>query len=487
MMEDSLSPFRTGGPGAILTPLNLVELARQGIVHFMGIGGAGMAPLAELVLRSGGRVSGCDAQENTILPALRERGIDVAVGHHPEHTERVAALVVTSAVAADHPEVVAARSRGIPVLKRAEALGSIVNRGVVVGVAGTHGKTTTTAMTTAALAAVGLDPTGLVGGRVAQWGGNLRPGGSRYFVVEADEYDRSFLTLRPHIAVVTTLEADHLDIYGSYRAVEDAFCAFVAVVPPEGRVIGCADDRGVGRLVARLPAGGPQVLTYGTNAGSMLRIENVQLQGRTARCALRLQGRRVGTLRLRVPGIHNLRNAAAAALVAHSLGGEWRTIAEALADYEGVDRRFELVGEAGGVRVVDDYAHHPTELVATLGAARAGYPEARLVAVFQPHLYTRTRDFADEFGRALALADRVFVTDVYPAREAPIPGVTGALVAEAARRAGASVDYVAERAEVARAVAAALRPGDLCLTLGAGDLDRAAREIVALLDSGGEG
>jgi UDP-N-acetylmuramate--alanine ligase len=448
----------------------------------MGIGGAGMAPLAELVLRSGGRVTGCDSRPGSATSALADRGAVVLEGHDPAHVAGSAALVLTAAVPNDHPEVVAARALGIPVLKRAEALGSIVNRGTVVGIAGTHGKTSTTALTAAALAAAGLDPTALVGGRVPAWGGNLRLGGSRYFVVEADEYDRSFLTLRPHIAVVTTLEADHLDTYGSLRAVEDAFLAFVNTVPVDGLVVGCADDGGVGRLLARLPGPAERVLTYGTSAGSMLRIEAVRLEGFESSCELRLRGRRLGRLRLRVPGLHNIRNATAAAAVAHRLGADWSAVAEGLAEHSGVERRFQQVGEAAGARIVDDYAHHPTEISATLSAARKGYPEARLVAVFQPHLYSRTRDFAEEFGRALALADRVIVTDVYAAREAPIPGVTGELVAHAARRAGAEVTYLAERREVPEAVAALLQPGDLCLTLGAGDLDLAARDILSLLN-----
>jgi UDP-N-acetylmuramate--alanine ligase len=465
-----------------LSTFDLVELARRGNVHFMGIGGAGMAPLAELVLRSGGHVSGCDAQPGTATSVLVAKGAEVRTGHDPAHVDESAALVITAAVPGDHPEVLAARRRGIPVLKRAEALGSIVNRGTVVGIAGTHGKTSTTALTTAALAAAGLDPTGLVGGMVPEWGGNLRLGSSQLFVVEADEYDRSFLTLRPRIAVVTTLEADHLDTYGSLHAVEDAFRAFADSVPEDGTVIGCADDRGVGRLLPRLAHRPDRVLTYGTSAGSMLRIEDVRVRGHEARFELRHRGSRVASVTLRVPGMHNVRNATAAAAVAHRLGAGWGNVAEGLAAYGGVERRFQQIGEAGGVRVVDDYAHHPTELVATLEAARAGFPGARLVAVFQPHLYTRTRDFAEEFGRALTLADLVFVTDVFGAREAPIPGVTGEMIAEAARRAGARVSYLPERSEVVERVAGELRSGDLCLTLGAGDLNLAATEIVALLD-----
>jgi UDP-N-acetylmuramate--alanine ligase len=462
-----------------LNALDLVELARSGPVHFMGIGGAGMTPLADLIRRHGGQVTGCDAHRPERAGTLA--GVEIAEGHDAAHVAECAALVVTAAVPQDHPEIVAARQRGIPVLKRAEALGAIVNRGTVVGIAGTHGKTTTTTMTTAVLAAAGLDPTGLVGGHVPAWGGNLRPGADRVFVVEADEFDRSFLTLRPAIAVVTTLEADHLDIYGSLAAVEDAFFLYASSVPVGGAVIGCADEPGVGRLLARLGGAGGDVLTYGTSAGAMLRAEEIVFRDAESHFTVREKGRRLGTARLKVPGMHNVRNALAAIGAARHLGREWPEIAEGLLSFSGVDRRFERRGEVGGVLFIDDYAHHPTELRATLGTARAAYPGRRVVAVFQPHLYSRTRDFAQEFGAALALADHAVVTDVYASREHPIPGVTGELVAEAARAAGAAVDYVPARDDVPEFVLQRLRPGDLCVTLGAGDLNAAAGEMLERL------
>ncbi|MBV9775200.1 MAG: UDP-N-acetylmuramate--L-alanine ligase [Gemmatimonadetes bacterium] len=447
----------------------------------MGIGGAGMAPLAELFLHAGLRVTGCDAHPSATAEFLREAGAEVTFGHDAAHVEGCTALVVTAAVRPDHPEIEAARARGIPVLKRAQALGAVVNRGTVVGIAGTHGKTTTTTLTTTVLAAAGLDPTGVVGGRVPAWGGNLRHGSGKIFVVEADEYDRSFLTLRPSIAVVTTLEADHLDIYGSLQAIEEAFLAFVDVVPEDGLVVGCADDHGAARLMARVGGAHDRVLSYGTSAGAMLRASEVRSSAEGTRFTVHERGVRLGEATLRVPGLHNVRNALGAVAVARRLGVEWEAVAEGLASYSGVDRRFERVGEAEGVLFVDDYAHHPTEVEATLRAARASYPERRLVAVFQPHLYSRTRDFAAEFGRALALADRVVLTDVYAARELPIPGITGQMVVDAARAAGADVLYVPEREKVAAEVVDTLAPGDLCLTLGAGNLDAAAREMLDLL------
>src|SRR5215207_6971638 len=470
----------------MVSEIDLVELARSGPVHFVGIGGAGMAPLAEMLLLAGGQVSGCQDQVNAAARLLQRHGAVITQGHDPAHVAHSLAVVMTAAVPDDHPEIAAARARGIPVLKRARALGAIVNRGTVVGIAGTHGKTTTTTLVTTVLAAAGHDPTGFVGAHVPAWGGNLRRGKDEVYVVEADEYDRSFHQLRPSIAVVTTLEADHLDIYGSLEAVEEAFLTFAESVPDDGMVACCADDHGASRLANLLRGGPERVMTYGLNAGSMLRAEDVDLSGGGARFTVRERGKVLGTARLRAPGVHNVRNALAAVAVARRFGVDWATIERGVAEYAGIDRRFETVGEAGGVLFVDDYAHHPTELEATLRAARAAHPDRRLVAVFQPRLYSRTRDFAREFGNALALADVAFLTDVYAAREKPIEGVTGEMIAAPAREAGVDLRYVADRAEVVDAVAAELRPGDFCLTMGAGYLDEAARELLALLGAPAE-
>lgn len=460
-----------------MNDFDLVELARRGTVHFVGIGGAGMSPLADMLLQTGGRVTGCDSQLGSSARALESAGAGVLEGHDPAHVEDCVALVVTAAVPHDHPELVAARARGIPVLKRAEALGAIVNHGTVVGIAGTHGKTTTTTLTTAALAAAGLDPTGFVGARVPAWGGNLRRGGDDLYVVEADEYDRSFLQLRPDIAVVTTLEADHLDIYGDLAAIEEAFLTFAESVPDDGLIAGCADDHGAAKLLNQLRGGSDRVVSYGTSAGSMYRAEQLEMTGGRARFTVRERGTELGSVQLRAPGLHNVRNALAAIVVARKLGANWDAVVKGIESYSGIDRRFEVLGEGGEILFVDDYAHHPTEVTATLSAAKASYAERRLVAIFQPHLYSRTRDFADEFGRSLALADVVFVTDVYAAREKPIDGITGKMIADAAVAAGATVEYVEDRGQVTERAAAALRPGDLCLTLGAGNLDAAAREL----------
>ena len=460
----------------------LPELARDGVVHFMGAAGAGMCALAEVVLRSGGRVSGCDLRPGPATERLRQLGAEIEAGHAPDHVDDVAALVVSSAVPPEHPEILRARERGIPVLKRARALGQWVERGTVVAVAGTHGKTSTTAMTTEILDAAGMDPTGFVGGRVERWDGNLRFGRQDLFVVEADEYDRSFHALRPDVAVVTNVEPDHLDVFDDLDGVREAFRTFVGSVSAGGRVVVCGDDPEASRLLAVVGEGG---YAYGLNPGLQLRAVDVRHGAAGSSFRVLEEGESRSRVDLRVPGIHHVRNALAAAAVARHLGADWDAVTGGLEGYRGVGRRFEKLGAARGVTVIDDYAHHPTEVRATLEAARGGYPDARLVAVFQPHLFTRTREFHAEFGRALTGADEVWVTDVYPAREEPIPGVTGELVADAARReGGAEVRYHPELEGLAAAVVDSLRPGDVCLTMGAGSVESVGPRILELLEPG---
>jgi len=469
--------------GAVEAPDDIVALSRTnaGPIHFMGISGSGMSALAEMVLRAGGRVTGCDTNPGDVGEQLRELGAEVVDRHDPAHVLTAAAVVATAAVPQDHPELAAARRRGIPVMKRAQALGGIVNRGRLAAIAGTHGKTTTTAMTTEILAAAGLEPTGFVGGRVRGWGGGLRAGRADLFVVEADEYDRSFLRLRPEAVVVTAVEADHLDVYGSMEAVENAFAQFVGLVPETGLVAGCSDDDGARHLLGRVR--GPAVLSYGTGDGAQLRAVQVELLPRGSRFRVVEKGEQLGVVDLALPGIHNVRNALGAFALARRFGAGLEAAQEALSGFRGVGRRFEQLADARGICLIDDYAHHPTEIDATVAAARGAFPGRRLVAVFQPHLYTRTRDFADAFGASLARADAVWVTDVYPARETAIPGVTGELVADAARRAGArSVQYHPEVETLAASLEAFLRPGDACLVMGAGSIGGAGRELAARLE-----
>ena len=461
-----------------MSAVDLVTLSRQGPVHFMGVGGAGMCALAELVLREGGQVSGCDTKGGESSSRLSRLGAEVTLGHDASHVETASALVRTAAVAADHPEVTRARERGIPVLKRAEALGALVNRGRVVAIAGTHGKTTTTAMATSILEAAGVDPTGFVGGTVQGWDGNLRHGGSDLYVVEADEYDRSFHTLDPDVAVVTNVEADHLDIYGDLEGVREGFRQFVSRLRPGGRLVACADDQGASALLPLVASG----YSYGVSAGSQLHAVDITQKAAGSRFRVIEEGSDRGVLELGVPGRHNLKNALGAAAASRFVGASWEAVREGLRAYRGVGRRFELLGEARGVVVVDDYAHHPTEIAATLMTLREVYPGRRVVALFQPHLYTRTRDFASEFGRSLAAADVVWVTDVFPAREKPIPGVDGRLVSEAARAAGGKeVHDHASVEDVEGPLADFLGEGDLLVTLGAGSVEAVGPRVLEKL------
>ena len=457
----------------------LRALAARGPVHFVGVSGAGMSPLAELVLVGGGTVSGCDLVAGPALARLTRLGMEFSEGHDPAHIEGAAAVVVTPAVPSGHPELAAARARGIPVIKRARALGEWVAGGRVVGVAGTHGKTTTTAMATHVLEHAGLDPNGVVGGEVAGWGGNLRAGGSDVFVVEADEYDRSFHELAPEVAVVTNVEADHLDIYGDLDGVRDSFSEFLEGLEARGTLWICGDDPGAARLGVRA---GDRLRSYGMAAGARLRATRVRVGPSGSAFSVTEDGARAGDFAVRAPGRHNVLNALAAAGVGRSFGAGWDDIRAGLAAFRGVGRRYEVLGSAAGVQVVDDYAHHPTEIAATLAAARRANPGRRLAAVFQPHLFTRTRDFHREFGRALGAADAVWVTDVYPAREAALPDVDGTMVAGAVPAPPARVTYHAEFATLAAAVAEGLVPGDVCVIMGAGSIGEAAREILALLE-----
>jgi UDP-N-acetylmuramate--alanine ligase len=395
--------------------------------------------------------------------------------HDPTHVDGARAVVVSSAVSQDHPELVRARELGIPVVRRAEALAAAVSAGEVVAVAGTHGKTTTTVMTTEALAAAGRNPTGIAGGRVSSWGGNARMGGDELFVVEADEYDKSFLALTPQVAVINNVEADHLECYGSVENLEDAFAKFAS---PARRIIHGGDDRAARRVVISTHRPSWSV---GLGEDCDVRIRVVErAAGRTV-AAVSLPTGLTVELRLRVPGLHNVRNASAALAVCLELGVDLDRALGALAEFRGVGRRFDVVGEADGVVVVDDYAHHEAEIAATLEGARQAYPGRRLVATFQPHLFSRTAEHGVAMGRALAAADVVVVTDVYAAREQPLPGVTGQLVADAARAAGADVRWVPNRDLLAAELVSMCRPGDAVVTMGAGDITWVGRELVGLL------
>jgi UDP-N-acetylmuramate--alanine ligase len=437
----------------------------------VGVAGAGMRALAELLARRGVRVTGCDAQAGG-TEDLEALGIHVEVGHDPNHLFGVREVVVTSAMSRQHPELLRAKELGIPITRRAEALARAVSGARVVGIAGTHGKTTTTVMTTSALAAAGLRPTGLAGGRVSAWGGNLRYGSDELFVVEADEYDRSFLTLSPTVAVVTNMETDHLDIYRDLDDIRDAFSRFVRVAPV---VVLCADDEGARSLL--LPASS-EVIRYGlTSPDARLIARDITFSGHSTSFSVSYDDSDLGAVALGVPGSHNVRNALAAIGTGLALGVTLEAMTGGLGEFGGVERRFQHLCDVGGITIVDDYAHHPTEIAATLEAARTSYPGRRLVAAFQPHLFTRTRDFSDAFAVALAAADSVLLAEIYPAREQPIPGITSDLIAAPLRRAGRAADWQGPRSELAEALAERVSEGDVVITIGAGDITRTGPEL----------
>jgi UDP-N-acetylmuramate--alanine ligase len=437
-----------------------------------------MSGIAEiLLLATPLEITGCDAARSENTARLEKLGARIAIGHDPAHAQSADLLVISSAIGEANAEVAAARERGIPVIRRAEMLGEIMRLKQGIAVAGTHGKTTTTSLTGLVLTEAGFDPTIVVGGRVHILGTNARLGKGEYLVAEADEYDRSFLELTPVVAVITNVEADHLDTYKDLDDIVEAFTTFANRVPFFGSVVLCSDDAGARSLIPRIHR---RTITYGECADAQLCARRVRLDSTgTLFEVWETAAGRLGEVRLRLPGRHNVANALAAVAVGRELLIPFETIARALGSFTGVVRRFERKGERGGVLVVDDYAHHPTEIRATLSAARQVYPQRRLVALFQPHLYSRTRDFAGEFGEALRGADVNVVLDVYPSREAPLPGVTGEMVADAARRAGhTQVVYTPEKAGVVDCLEHTLKPGDVLLTLGAGDVVRFGEEYL---------
>jgi UDP-N-acetylmuramate--alanine ligase len=447
-------------------------------VHFVGIGGVGMSGLAEVILTLGFRVTGSDLKRTEAVERLERLGAKVLVGHAASHIEGAHVVVYSSAVARDNPELVAARQRGIPVIPRAEMLAELMRVKHGIAIAGTHGKTTTTSMVGTVLAEAGFDPTLVVGGRVTALGANARLGQGEFLVAEADESDGSFLRLTPTIAVVTTIDAEHLDHYRDLAAIREAFLTFVNLVPFYGAAVLCADGP---EIQALLPRVDKRVITYGVRASADLVAASVRLAGLGARFEVLCRGDALGELELQVPGIHNVANALAATAVGLDLEVPFGVIQRALAAFAGVQRRFQVKGEAAGVLVVDDYGHHPAEVRATLAAARQGFPRRRVV-VFQPHRFTRTLHLHGEFLEAFADADVLLVTDIYPAGELPIPGVHARTLAEGiAARGHRNVRYVSDRTELVDRVLETVRPGDLVLTLGAGDVGAIGDQVLARL------
>ena len=451
-------------------------LGRTRRIHFVGIGGIGMSGIAELLANLGYEVSGSDAKRSNVTDRLKQLGVRVYTGHDALHVGNADVVVISSAIGEENVEVADARQRRIPVIPRAEMLAELMRLRYGIAIAGAHGKTTTTSMVALLLERAGLDPTAVIGGRLSAFGSNARLGRGDYMVAEADESDRSFLKLSPSIAVITNVDREHMESYGSWAHLQQAFVDFANKVPFYGAVVACVDDQPVRELLPRFVR---RVITYGftsPDAGEAPRVaaHGVALEAFGSTCTVTLQeeSRRVelGTLRLSVPGRHNLLNALGAVAVGLEAGVPFGRIAPALAEFRGAERRFERRGEAGGVMLVDDYGHHPTEIAAVIAAARAGVGR-RVLIVFQPHRYTRTRDLMREFGHALAGADEIVLTDIYPAGEPPIPGITIDALAEAVRSvAGCLVHLVRSLDELPAAVAALARPGDLVITLGAGSI-----------------
>lgn len=463
----------------LIEPVPLLPPQQLGAVHFIAVGGAGMSGIAAMYAGLGVPTSGSDQADSATLAALAGAGVRTFVGHDPAQLGDAATVVVSSAVRETNPELAEARRRGLRVWHRSAALGALMLGRRGIAVTGTHGKTTTSAMIATLLDAAGADPSYVVGSPLTSTGRSYRLGSGDAFVVEADESDGSYLQYPAEIAVITNVEADHLDNWGTADAYADGFVRLATAAAVRTVVLN-ADDPGSAALIGPIRAAGKKVITFGRGPDADIALGTVRVGAGTATAQL-ASGGDTGPLTLVVPGEYNLLNAAAAYATGRELGLPGPAVRSALGTFTGTSRRFEFVGEVGGARIYDDYAHHPTEVAATLTAARQLAGADRVVACFQPHLFTRTRDFAADFGRVLALADQILVLGIYPAREDPIPGVTGRLVAEAAAAvAGAErVSYAESVADGMEALAGLLRPGDLALTIGAGDVTRVGRELAA--------
>ncbi len=458
----------------------MTMMGRTRRLHFVGIGGIGMSGIAELLVNLGYSVSGSDARRSETTDRLAELGVCIAIGHDAAHIGDADVVVTSSAVAKDNPEVLAARAKHVPVIPRAEMLAELMRLRTGIAVAGAHGKTTTTSMIALLLEKGGLDPTAVIGGRLSAFGSNARLGSSQYMVAEADESDRSFLMLSPTFAVITNLDHEHMESYGAFENLVDAFVTFGNKVPFYGAVVVCLDDPAVAALIPRLTR---RVITYGFSQQAEVRGEAERSDGRHARCIVRtVEGNQVrrDELVVGVPGRHNLLNALAAVAIGRELGVPFERMAAALVEFHGAERRYQMRGEVSGVTVVDDYGHHPTEVTAVLRTAREGAPQ-RLVAVFQPHRYTRTRDLMAEFGPALGLADVVVLTDIYAAGEAPIADITLEVLAARVREHVRELIVVPNVADVPSHVAMLVRAGDLVVTLGAGSVGLVADQVLSAL------
>ncbi|MFD8333817.1 UDP-N-acetylmuramate--L-alanine ligase [Streptomyces solisilvae] len=456
--------------------------------HFIGIGGAGMSGVAKVLAMRGARVSGSDTKDSPIVGALREFGATVYIGHSAGNIAAdTTSVVISSAIRPDNLELVTARERGIPVVHRSDALAALMDGSRPIAVAGTHGKTTTTSMLAVSLRTLGLDPSYVIGGDLDAPGSSAVHGDGEIFVAEADESDRSFHKYAPEVAIILNVELDHHANYASMDEIHESFETFVGRIRPGGALVISADHPGARELTARVTGReGLRVLTYGADEGADVRVLAIEPHGLTSEVTVRLAESLGGaelTFTVSVPGRHYALNAVAALTAGAALGVPPRELAPALASYTGVKRRLQLKGTAAGVQVIDSYAHHPTEIAADLEAIRGGAGDGRVLVVFQPHLFSRTQELGAEMGEALTLADASVVLDIYPAREDPVPGVTSAMVIDAAARRGADVTAEHDRGAVPELIAGMAKPGDLVLTMGAGDVTDLGPEILARLQS----
>jgi UDP-N-acetylmuramate--alanine ligase len=446
-------------------------------LHFVGIGGAGMSGIAEILHNLGYQISGSDLSPSEMTAYLQALGIRVETEHRAANLADTDVVVISSAVGEDNPEVVEARRRGLPVIKRAEMLGELMRLKFSIGVAGTHGKTTTTSMIAAVLRQGNYQPTIIVGGVVAGLGTGAALGSGDYLVAEADEYDRSFLAMYPSLAVVTNVEPDHLDCYDSFEHLQESFLAYMNRVPFFGSVVINADDPSLQKLRHRIAR--PYV-TFGFDPEADYRALNINLEPERTTFSVYRRGDLLGQLILRVPGRHNVANALAAVATCYELEVPFTTIADGLMNFRGVGRRFEFIGAVNDILLFDDYAHHPTEVRATLTAARELY-QRRLVVIFQPHLFSRTRDFYREFAQSLSLADKCLLVDIYPAREQPLAGVTSELIVREGQALGGDFVGVGTRQQAVEVARTVCRPGDMVITMGAGSITLAKKELLEVL------
>ena len=444
-------------------------------IHFVGIGGSGMSGIAEVLVNLGYPVSGSDLVSSPVTRRLKKLGARIHRGHKAQYVRDADVVVISSAVKEDNPEVIEARRHKIPVIPRAEMLAELMRMKYGVAVAGAHGKTTTTAMMAEVLDCAKLDPTVVIGGRVGTLRSGAKVGNGEIMVAEADESDGSFLKMKPTIAVVTNIDREHLDHYGDLPAIQDAFVSFLSRVPFYGAAVVCLDDPNVRAILPRVDR---KVIRYGLSSDAEVMATDVDIAGFASRYVAHHEGKKLGNVQLPFPGRHAVYNSLAAVAVGLELDVPFATIARALKRFRGVDRRMQLRGEVGGAKVLDDYGHHPAEIEATLAAVREGFGSRTLV-VFQPHRYSRTQALLEEFGRAFVLADRVVVTDIYPAGEAPIPGLDGSVVAETLVRHGhPDVTYEPELDAIPGRLREWIQPGDIVLTLGAGDVWKVGQKLV---------